>query len=255
MSLAKIFIATVVVVLIGAGGGFAAHPGSDASCDKCHKSGTSGDAPKVTPEDPGFVERMFQGKQSYKGHNSVSCTGTVSQDGKVTGCHAPEKGFRNHLVMDLKDKPTDTLCANCHPNASKFGLHHPSYQMDKNGDGVGDKFVRPVAVQEIFTEFSPANKSLPVKKYPDSILFVTRPDGVRVREVALPLEKATEQVGDKVVVYDDIVGCTTCHNPHYGYLVEIGKEEDIKAGQVARTKGDSLLRLRDYDNALCVACH
>ena len=45
------------------------------------------------------------------------------------------------------------------------------------------------------------------------------------------------------------------HNPHYGYLVGVASAEELNQEQVARAKGDALLRLRDYDNALCDVCH
>lgn len=245
----------ITTVALFAAVGHAAHPGSGSSCGDCHKIGAAGDAPKVTPEEPGFMERMFQGKQSYRGHSSVSCAGSVGGDGKVSGCHAPENGYRKLLVMDLADKPVDLLCAVCHQNAAKFGLHHPSYKADKNGDGVGDYMIRPVAVQEVFTEFAPAGKAAPLNKYPDALVFKAQADGTKKLDVAIPLEKVAETTGDKTIVYTDAVSCTTCHNPHYGYLVELGKEEELKPGQVARAKGDALLRMRDYDNQLCVACH
>lgn len=255
MRFVKYLTAGLCVVAMFASLGNAAHPGPESNCGECHTVGSTGDGPKVTPAEPGFIERMFQGRQSYKGHPSVACAGIPGADGKVTGCHAPGKGFRNMLAIDLAGKPTDLLCAKCHENAAKFGLHHPSYKADKNGDGVGDYIIKPVAVQEIFKEFAPASKSAPLNKYPDALSLLAQPDGSKKLDVAMPLEKTMEQIGDKTVEVADVITCTTCHNPHYGYLVELGKEEELKPGQVARAKGDALLRMRDYDNALCLACH
>ena len=43
--------------------------------------------------------------------------------------------------------------------------------------------------------------------------------------------------------------------PAYSAKVEVTAEEALNLEQVAREKGDGLLRLRDHDNSLCEACH
>ena len=64
-----------------------------------------------------------------------------------------------------------------------------------------------------------------------------------------------ELVDDKEVTYTDVVDCTTCHNPHFGFLVAVKGEEELQENLVARESGDALLRLKDHDNALCQVCH
>jgi len=251
----KHFVLALLFVGANLAPALAAHPGSGSDCLSCHALGASGDGPKVVPEEPGFMAKMFQNAKSLKGHPSVSCTGTVQPDGKLSGCHDPDKGFKKLLVTDTTNKPVDPLCVTCHQSAGKFGMHHPSYKIDKNGDGVGDYMVRPVAVQEVFGPFAPANNPMPLSKYPDSIVFTTNPEGVKKLVVAIPLGTTVEKVDDKEVTYNDVVICTTCHNPHYGYIVESGKEEEQKPGLMARLKGDALLRMKDYDNTLCLVCH
>lgn len=235
--------------------GLAAHPDSNSDCKSCHKAGDGSDAPKVIQEETGFLAKFLQNKENFAGHQSLGCVGALGADGKYTGCHSIEKGLGKYMVVDVTDKPVDLFCATCHAPQARFGLHHPSYKTDKNGDGKGDNVVKPAPVQEIFSALSPAKKSLPLSKNPDSIVFITMPDGQKKLDVVLPLGRSVEVVDNKTVTYTDLVTCTTCHNPHYGYLVETGKEEYIKPGLVGRTKGDVLLRLKDYDNTLCNACH
>lgn len=254
----KRFLALAIITgfaALGAHPSLAAHPESSSDCAKCHSLGASSDAPKVVGEEPSFLGRLLQGKKAFKGHPSLSCAGAKGADGKITGCHAPEKGFPHLLITDTKGKPSDEFCGQCHAEHRKPGLHHPSYKKDKNGDGVVDTLIRPASKKPIFSTFSPAAKPEPLASFPDALLFTTTPEGAKKLQVALPLETVVEKEGDKLVTYKDVTGCSTCHNPHFGYLVEVGKEEDMKATLAARPKGDALLRMRDYDNALCVACH
>lgn len=234
----------------------AAHPGSGAKCENCHTVG-KGDAkaPKVMPQPPGFFARLT-GKKAMVGHPSVSCAGTVRADGTLSGCHRPEDGRKSFLVVDIADKPVDLFCARCHADQTQPGNHHPSYKADRDGDGVPDSIIRPAAGQEIYTDFSPAARGEPWASYPDSLVLTTLPGGAKQLEVVLPLATVTElDAAGQPVVHEHVVTCSTCHNAHYGYLVEVGSEEELNQEQVARPTGDALLRLRDHTNALCEACH
>lgn len=246
----------VLIGLLAAAPALAAHPGSDAKCENCHALG-SGDAkaPKVVPQEPGFFARLF-GKKSMRGHPSVSCAGAVKPDGTLTGCHRPEDGKDGLLVVDVKDKPADLFCVRCHADVGKTGGHHPTYKVDRNKDGVPETLVRPAAGQEIYTAFAPGAKGEPLATYPDALVLKAMPDGTKKLDAVLPLRTVLEpDPQGKMVAEKDIVTCSTCHNAHYGYLVEAGTEEELNREQVARPKGDALLRLRDQTNALCDACH
>ena len=115
--------------------------------------------------------------------------------------------------------------------------------------------MRPVALQEIFSTSSVASQVEPIKSYPDALHFVTDEAGKRRLVTAQPLWSVVEIVDDKEVVFDDVVVCSTCHNPHFGFLAELGEEEDVQRDLIARPEGDAMLRKRDYDNALCLDCH
>ncbi len=237
--------------MLAAGAGVAAeHPGSGADCRACHTQGRGPDAaPKVVPKPPGFWARLFGAKPYPQGHRSVSCAGEVEDDGSVSGCHRPEGADEAFLVAGGRGAPSDALCGMCHPGHRRPGRHHPSYKSDSDGDGVPERIVRPATGQEVYTVYSPAGQG------PDALVFRTLPDGRTERVVRLPLETVTEIVDGKPVEESGVVTCTTCHNPHYGYLVDAASEEDLDRDLVAREQGDALLRLRDHDNALCNACH
>lgn len=251
-------VAGVFFITAGAlGAGAAEHPGSGSDCARCHSFTAKGDAPKVIPVEPPFLAKISQGKVSLRGHRSVSCTGTINAAGQVTGCHSVESGFAHMLVMNLADKPSDELCGKCHPGQRTQGKHHPSYTKDENGDGVPEKIVRPPSSQEVFTTFAPASQVEPLKTYPDSAAFTLTPEGMRVLNAAIPLAKVVvkDPVTQQDIEVSGVVTCVSCHNPHFGYLVEVGTEEAAQAELTARPKGDVLLRMRDRDNALCLTCH
>lgn len=248
-------IAAAVSVLVFAAPLFAAHPASDSDCVKCHNYDSKEENGRVIPEEPGFVAKLVFGAKWYKGHQTLKCAGSKGVDGKLTGCHVPELGYKKLLAVNLNNRSTDELCGECHQANRKFGAHHPSYKMDKNGDGVGEHMVRSAEVQEIFKVYAPSKKGKVLSKHPDALVFVTLEDKTKKLDVALPLDTTVEIVDEKEVVYTGVVSCVTCHNPHYGYLVEVGSEEKAKMDAAARSKGDALLRLRDYDNTLCEACH
>lgn len=261
-------VAGFVFVAVGSLGARAAdHPGSSSDCASCHQFTAKGEAPKVVPVDPPFLAKIPQGKVSFRGHKSVPCAGTVNAAGQVTGCHRSESGFPDHLVMNLAGRPSDDLCGKCHPNQRVQGKHHPSYRKDENGDGVPEKIVQPPAVQEVFTTFAPASQSEPLRTYPDSAAFTLTPEGKRVLNAAIPLAKVTEKdpVTQKNIEVSGVVTCVSCHNPHFGYLVEADTEEalqkeiqtEMKAGQpeIPSWRGNVLLRMRDRDNSLCLTCH
>lgn len=234
----------------------AAHPGSDAKCESCHAVG-KGDAkaPKVMPQPPGFFARLL-GQKAVVGHPSVSCAGTVRPDGTISGCHRPEEGRKGFLVVEIAERAVDGFCVRCHGELGEPGAHHPSYKAVREGEDTRDAFVRPAAGQEVYTDFSPAVRGEPWASYPDSLVLTALPGGAKRLEVVLPLAAVTElDSAGQPVVHEHVVTCSTCHNPHYGYLVEVGSEEQLNQEQVARPKGDALLRLRDYNNALCEACH
>ncbi len=240
---------------VGSGAAAADHPGSDADCAACHTAGQgAADAPGVVPPPPGFWAKLL-GEKPVQGHPSVSCAGVVAPDGRVTGCHRPEDGRPGFLAIDLYRGPVDALCGQCHPEQRKPGLHHPSYKADRNRDGVAETIVRPADGQEVLGALAPENAPEPVRASPDALAFRALLDGTRQRIVALPLATVVEEVAGVRVEERRVVTCTTCHNPHYGYLAEAGSEQELDRDLVAREGGDALLRLRDYDNALCDACH
>jgi hypothetical protein len=251
----KVFMLSGLILTVSAIGWTADHPASNSECAQCHRATSAGDAPKVVPEEPGFFAKLFLGKADYIGHKEISCVGSATDDGVVNGCHDPDKNFPNKLAIDLTGKPVDVLCGSCHASQREFGMHHPSYKVDKDGDGVGDSLVRPASVQEIFTTASVSAQVEPIKSYPDALHFITDGEGKRRIVAAQPLWSVVEIVEEKEVVFDDVVVCSTCHNPHFGFLVEVGKEEDMRADLVARPNGDALLRKRDHDNSLCLDCH
>lgn len=232
------------------------HPGSDARCETCHAvSKTAPGAPAVIPEQPGFFARLM-GKKSLAGHSSVSCAGVARPDGTVTGCHRPEDRKPGFLAVDLKDKPADVFCKTCHAEQARPGSHHPSYKADKNQDGTPETIVRPARVQEIYTQWVPSVKAPPLNRFPDALVLKVQADGTKKLDAALPLATVAEAGADGTRVTEaDVVTCSTCHNPHFGYLVEVGTEEQLNKEHVAREKGDVLLRLRDTTNALCDTCH
>jgi len=235
----------------------AEHPGSDAKCADCHSIGkTAAGAPAVLPEQPGFFAKLF-GKKPLVGHPSVSCAGVVRSDGTLSGCHRPEESKKSLLVLDTADKAVDGFCAKCHSDQTKPGSHHPSYRADKNQDGVAEAIVRPAAGQEVYTEWAPASKGAPLNRFPDALVFQTLPDGTKKLDVVLPLSTVVEPdpATGQLVTEKDVVTCSTCHNPHFGYLAGVASEEELNQEQVAREQGDALLRLRDHNNALCDACH
>ncbi|MBI5017085.1 MAG: hypothetical protein HZB55_16560 [Deltaproteobacteria bacterium] len=231
------------------------HPASTSECESCHTYGKGpADAPKVIPRPPSWLERLT-GKRSFQGHASVSCAGTVSPEGRLTGCHRIENGGRSFLVLNLSQRPADELCGACHAEQRTPGSHHPSYKADKNRDGVPETIVRPAPTQQVYSTYLPSLRPEPLKSHPDSLSFLAREDGSRILQSVLPLETVVETVDGKPVTEPNVVTCDTCHNPHFGYLVEVGKDEPLDPEKVARTKGDALLRLRDVNNQLCVACH
>lgn len=204
----------------------------------------------MAPEKAGFFGRLFGKKEGARGHATVACAGEARADGAVTGCHAPAAGKKSLLVVDLAGKPVDDLCGRCHADQRKPGTHHASYKADRNSDGVAETLVRPAPSQEVFKRFAPAGK-----RYPDALSYAKRDDGTQVLEVSVPLETVAEVVDGKEVLEPNVMTCTSCHNPHYGYLVVPGSEQVLDPEKVARKKGDALLRLRDYTNDLCNACH
>ncbi len=231
------------------------HPGSDAPCRTCHVLGRGpDDAPKVLPRPPGFWARLL-GEKPVEGHPSVSCAGGPGEDGSLTGCHRPEDGRPGFLAVDLGGGPVDLLCGRCHGDQRVPGLHHPSYKADRDRDGTPETIVRPAPGQEVLSRYGPGSAPEPVRTHPDALAFRDLPDGSRERIVAMPLATVTEQVGGQEVEERLVVTCTTCHNPHHGYLVEKSPDEDPERDLAAREGGDALLRLRDYDNTLCDACH
>lgn len=232
------------------------HPGSDSKCLKCHEYDSGPEAaPKVVPERPGFWARLL-GEKPIQGHPSISCSGVADKDGSVTGCHRPENGNRDYLVLNLDKRPTDELCGKCHPEQRTPGGHHPTFKSDKDSDGVAEKIISPAEGQEVFTDYAPSAKSEPLKSFPDALAFVEQSDESSLLDVALPLETVVEpNENGQETEYANTVVCTTCHNPHYGYFVSAGSEEDLNRELVAREAGDALLRLKDYDNTLCNACH
>jgi len=252
----KKFLVLAGLLAFTASASAADHPGSDAKCAKCHSVGnTAAGAPAVSPEQPGFFAKLF-GAKKLAGHPSVSCAGEVRPDGTLSGCHRPEDGGKSYLVMDIADRPVDILCAKCHADQTKPGAHHPSYKADDNQDGVAETIVRPAPSQEIYTQWVPSVRPEPLKRFPDALAFRSLPDGSRVLEVALPLATVVEpNPAGEPVTERDVVTCSTCHNPHFGYLAGVASEEELNQEQVAREKGDALLRLRDTTNALCEACH
>ncbi|RMG86848.1 MAG: hypothetical protein D6708_13725 [Candidatus Dadabacteria bacterium] len=224
------------------------HPGSAADCLKCHAAGAGpAEAVKVVPEQPGFWAKLF-GAKPVRGHPSVSCAGEVRPDGTLTGCHRPEAGGEAFLVAGGAGRPVDELCRACHAEQAEPGAHHPSYKKDADGDGVPETIVRPAEGQEVYGEYAPDGAA-------DALVFRTLADGRRELVARLPLETVTETVDGQPVEEPHVVTCTTCHNPHFGYLAGVGSEEELNPELVARPEGDALLRLRDYTNALCETCH
>lgn len=240
----------------GAAGGPRAHPGSDADCVRCHALGSGpAEALKVLPAQPGFFARLL-GKEPAGGHPGVSCAGAQAADGSLTGCHRPEAGREHLLAVDLAGRPSDELCGRCHGALRAPGGHHPSYKWDKDRDGVAETLVRPQEGQEVFTLYAPGSKPEPLATSPDALVFVAPDDSSTRREVAMPLATVVEIADGAPVTFTGVATCVTCHNPHHGYGVEPGAAgEALDPAVVSRTAGDALLRLRDYDNSLCDACH
>jgi len=246
----RVWIFVVGAVLAAGVVGAAEHPGSEADCKACHTAGQGPtEAPKVVPEPPGFWARLF-GAKPVQGHPSVSCVGTLGEDGRPTGCHRPETGGEAFLVAGGAGRPVDELCGSCHGDQRRPGAHHPTYKKDTDDDGVPDRIVRPADGQEVYGRYAP-----PQEGRVDVLEFRNLPDGGRELVVRLPLETVVETVDGQTVEEPHVVTCTTCHNPHYGYLAGVGSEEQLDTDLVARESGDALLRLRDYDNTLCEACH
>lgn len=251
----KHLVFLVVVVLAATPALAAEHPGPGARCGDCHTvaKGPAG-APKVIPEAPGFFAKLF-GEKSLQGHPTVACVGQAKADGTVTGCHDPGNGREGFLVVDMEKRPADEFCGSCHPGLREPGAHHPSYKADKDEDGVPETIVRPAAGQDVYLAYAGSERAEPLRTYPDAMVFRTTREGVRDLDVVLPLQSVVELVEGEEVVEAAVVTCTSCHNPHYGYLAGVGSEEELNREQVAREKGDALLRLRDHDNSLCEACH
>ncbi|MDF1553167.1 MAG: hypothetical protein P1P84_08905 [Deferrisomatales bacterium] len=224
------------------------HPGSGADCGSCHGVAATAPAPKVIPAEPGFFAKLF-GQKSLRGHQSVSCAGQVQADGTVSGCHRPESGGPAFLVRGGGKEAVDLLCGSCHAAQRALGSHHPSYLADRDGDGTPETAIRPAAGQEVYGVLAAPAKGV------DVLEFTTDAEGKRHLVSRIPLQTVSVPSADGFVDAADVLVCTSCHNPHFGYLVEVGSEEELNSELVARGQGDALLRLRDYDNTLCEACH
>jgi len=78
-------------------------------------------------------------------------------------------------------------------------------------------------------------------------------------EPFLPLgDPLLKQIGDVFDNYADtasmLVVCTTCHNPHGADLHVVGQVPGV-ASSLTSIPSNKMLRLRDQDGELCVACH
>lgn len=249
-------IALLAALAVASSAGAAPHPGSGSKCADCHTYGGKGpaEAPRVIPAPPTLLEKLA-GRNAYQGHPSVACVGTITAEGRVTGCHRIENGGRDYLVKSLDQRPSDELCGLCHADQRRPGAHHPSYKADRNRDGEAETIVRPAPSQQVYSTYRPSLRPEPLKSHPDALSFLSREDGSRLLQSVLPLETVVEVVEGKPITESNVLTCTTCHNPHFGYRVEGGKDETLDPDRVARKKGDALLRLRDHTNALCEGCH
>ncbi|PLX45989.1 MAG: hypothetical protein C0609_01625 [Deltaproteobacteria bacterium] len=230
------------------------HPGSSANCSTCHNVSSAGNAPKVIPQDITYLDKVTNTQQSIWKHNELSCVGGVRADGSITGgCHNPDSGFESYLVVDIKDKPVDLLCQKCHLSQTRAGMHHPSYTVDEDDNGRPEKAVSVPADKLAVSELSVANAPEPVKTFPDAYLLAEDSAGNEELRVAIPLISTALEINGEVKTFDRVVTCTSCHNPHYGFLAPTGEARVFE--KTARKVGDAMLRLADEDNRLCLACH
>ncbi|TLN27010.1 hypothetical protein FDZ71_00250 [bacterium] len=248
----KALILAGAAFLITAGGALAEHPASSSNCEECHIYGSTAVAPKVMPPKPGFFGKIM-GEVDLRGHQKVGCSGGPTPDGKLSGCHSIESKFAKYLAVDTTDKPVDILCAKCHAETSAVGAHHPSYKSDKDGNGVPETFVVVNDKRDAAGKLSPKSQKEPLRSAPDSFAMVEQADGSKKLGAAVPLSTFTEIVEKEKKVFERVVVCTSCHNPHFGFLSGTGKMETFEKSD--RKQGDALLRLRDQNNTLCLACH
>ncbi|PLX40334.1 MAG: hypothetical protein C0608_09405 [Deltaproteobacteria bacterium] len=243
--------ALIISVQIAAAAG--SHPGSAANCATCHRVSSSGTAPKVIPQDITYLDKVTNTQKSIWKHNELSCVGTLRADGSITGCHNPDSGFKSYLVVDITDKPVDILCQKCHLSQTRAGMHHPSYTVDEDGNGRPEKAVSVPADKLANNALSVANAPEPIKSYPDAYLIGQDGNGNAELTVAIPLISTTLEINDEVKTFERVVTCTSCHNPHYGFLAPTGEAKVFE--KTARKVGDAMLRLADEDNRLCLSCH
>ncbi len=252
-----VWVLAVLALLAGTGCGTdsredppeGVHPRSGARCADCHEFGVGDhNVPKVIPEVPPFAV-PFLGDRGYRGHPTVSCAGTVREDGQITGCHQIEGGRKSYLVVDLGGLPMDVFCGRCHP----VGRHHPSYLHHGDGDD-SVRLTIPPPGQPVFGEYAPSQRPEPLRSYPDAIV-IDPVAGYPQVLVVLPLASVVDPLVDPPRIADGVVTCVTCHNPHYGYSASAPGAAELQEILGSRRGGDALLRLRDDDNTLCGACH
>jgi len=184
---------------------------------------------------------------------------TCNSDNSESMLHFPPYGSTNSLDPGLHrlksdNGDTDNLCLSCHAtyddmqNISSGPLHHPSQKMNFT---FSDWWTTLTDYNVPLSPPAPANVEYDVNPYlsdcsnvDDFVDYWNSPTYIK-----LPKQGDIWCTGDA----NNGLSCSTCHNPH-GTDLEVD-DPNLLSDDHGAIPDNNMLRLRDTDNTLCVACH